>query len=225
MSRILLCPHSGISTKDKILLRSILYQIHRFSEYLYDKKHGIRTSESLPTEYFVTNDRHELNLYIPADRTLIRKTFKSFPHNPDEFTFIDIGCGRGRVLFEAEKQGFARVIGIELEPSLAEAARHNIRLRGSSAEVAEIDAAKFSFPAEDLFIFMFNPAHEAIMARIIENLKTCPAKRMFVAYMNPAHGYLLQQSGRFRELGSIRKTITVYPWDGFPVILFERIHD
>jgi len=208
-------------TKDKILLKSILYKIHSISEYLYDKKNGIHTYESLPTEYFVTNDRHELNLYIPADRTLLRKTFKSFPYDPAEFTFIDIGCGRGRVLFEAEKQGFARVIGIELEPSLAEAARHNIELRGSSAEVAETDAAKFDFPSDDLFIFMYNPAHEAIMARIIENLKTSPAKRMFVAYMNPAHGYLLQQSGRFKELGSIRKTVSVYPWDSFPVILFE----
>lgn len=207
------------------MIRSILYRIHRTTENFYDRANKIRTAEPLPTRDFITNERHDINLYIAADRTLLKKTFKTFPHDPSEFTFVDIGCGRGRVLFEAEKQGFARVIGIEMEPSLAEAARDNIKQRGSGAEIAEMDASNFSFPPGDVFIFMFNPAHESVMARIIDNFRTSGAERMFIAYMNPAHGYLLQKSGQYREIGSIRKTVTLYPWDGFPVVLFERIID
>ena len=43
-----------------------------------------------------------------------------------EFTFIDIGSGKGRVLMMAADYPFRRILGIELLPDLHRAAQENL---------------------------------------------------------------------------------------------------
>lgn len=45
----------------------------------------------------------------------------------EDYTFIDLGCGKGRVLLLASQSPFRFVRGIELHPRLARVARRNIR--------------------------------------------------------------------------------------------------
>lgn len=110
------------------------------------------------------------------------------PANPHALTFIDLGCGKGRMLILAVQHGFKRVIGVEFAPQLAAIARSNLERLSLSAEVEEMDAAQFTFPDEDLLIYMYNPFRTAVMERVVANLLQWRARfgrAAFIVYFNP----------------------------------------
>jgi SAM-dependent methyltransferase len=94
-----------------------------------------------------------------------------------KYTFIDMGSGKGRMLFVAAEYPFRRVIGVEFSNDLHEEALANIRrYRHSKQRCADIeslhaDAAEFEFPDENLVIYMFNPFGPEVMGRMLANLE------------------------------------------------------
>lgn len=104
-----------------------------------------------------------------------------------DYTFIDIGSGKGRVLLLAALHGFKRVIGIELGVELHEAARRNIdrmRDRLGTAQVASIraDATRFDFPSEATVCFLNNPFDGAVLDRLLNRIEAslAAAPRPFI---------------------------------------------
>jgi predicted RNA methylase len=77
---------------------------------------------------------------------------------------MDIGCGKGRAVFVAEKLGFSRLRGIELDESLVAVANENkskyIKRPQSSIEFIHANALSFSYPNEPTVYFLFNPFNE-----------------------------------------------------------------
>src|SRR6516225_8353137 len=47
----------------------------------------------------------------------------------EAFTFVDIGCGKGRALMVASAFPFRRLVGVEISPELCEIARANTARR------------------------------------------------------------------------------------------------
>jgi SAM-dependent methyltransferase len=113
--------------------------------------------------------------------------------NFSQFTFIDIGAGKGRALLLASEFAFRRIIGVELLPELVEIARENVRefeRRGiySGVELVCEDAANFNFPAEPAVVFLFNPLPRAALQTLIQNLERSlhqNPRSVYVAYANP----------------------------------------
>ncbi|HET9164377.1 MAG TPA: class I SAM-dependent methyltransferase [Candidatus Angelobacter sp.] len=108
-----------------------------------------------------------------------------------DFTFIDLGSGKGRVLLMASEYPFNRIIGVEFMPEwhrLAEANIHKFAAASPGAPPIEslcLDARDFAFPAELLVIYMFNPFAEPVFAAIMERLRKSLLKKprpVFVAY-------------------------------------------
>jgi hypothetical protein len=56
--------------------------------------------------------------YLPAEPAAVR-VLLSCLRNPTAYTFLDLGCGKGRVLALAAEAGFQRIIGVEINPALA----------------------------------------------------------------------------------------------------------
>jgi SAM-dependent methyltransferase len=110
-----------------------------------------------------------------------------------QFTFIDIGCGKGRALLLATEYGFRRIIGIELLPELERIAHENVRAfkrRGENTEIDLIcgDATTFNFPAEPLVVFLFNPLPEPALRTFLQNLESSlrqNPRRLWMIYANP----------------------------------------
>jgi SAM-dependent methyltransferase len=110
-----------------------------------------------------------------------------------QFTFIDIGSGKGRALLLASEFGFRRIIGIELLPELVEVARKNVREfeqrgMGSGIEVVCEDATNFVFPAEPAVVFLFNPLPQSSLRMFLENLEQWLRQNshpVYVIYANP----------------------------------------
>jgi len=105
--------------------------------------------------------------------------------DPAGVTFLDMGCGKGRMLALAAEHGFARSVGVELDEGLVACARRNIdaaRLRRGATmtrvTVHRGDARQFEFPEEPLALYLNNPFAvpilEVVMANLGESLRRAP---------------------------------------------------
>jgi SAM-dependent methyltransferase len=127
-----------------------------------------------------------------------------------DFTFIDLGSGKGRTLLMASDYPFRRILGVELLPSLHEIAQQNLRQYESEAqkcfalEAICADANDFVFPDELLVLYLFNPLPESGMRRVVLNLEQSLRRHprpVYVLYHNPLLEHVLAESGRLRKLG------------------------
>jgi SAM-dependent methyltransferase len=115
--------------------------------------------------------------YQPIEPQLFREIMASLEIDFSQFTFIDIGSGKGRALLLAAEYSFRRVIGIELLPELNSVAEENIRkfLREKRAcrEIQTLcgDATEFALPDEPLLVFLFNPLPEAGLRGLVGNIE------------------------------------------------------
>jgi SAM-dependent methyltransferase len=126
-----------------------------------------------------------------------------------DFTFIDLGCGKGRTLLMASDYPFRRIVGVELLPSLHQIAQQNLRQYKSEAQKCFAlqaicaDANDFSFPDEPLVLYLFNPLPESgmrcVRANLEQSLRTHP-RAFYILYHNPLLEHVLSESAVLRKL-------------------------
>jgi hypothetical protein len=128
------------------------------------------------------------------------------------YTFVDMGSGKGRMLFVAAEYPFRRVIGVEFSNVLHEEAVANIRRyrhrkqRCADIESVHADAAEFEFPDENLVIYMFNPFGPEVMGRMLANLERSIERHprpVLVVMLWPEHSDLVR---RMRGVRVYRET-------------------
>lgn len=126
-----------------------------------------------------------------------------------EFTFVDIGSGKGRVQLMAADYPFRRILGIELLPELHRVAKENIsKYKSDSQQCFAIDsllgdACEFAFPAEPTVLYLFNPLPESGLAMVIRNLEQSLREHprpVFVLYHNPLLERVLTRSAAFHKI-------------------------
>lgn len=99
------------------------------------------------------------------------------------FTFIDLGCGKGRTLLVASKLGFKQMIGVEFVRELVEIARTNVAKRQiANAVVLHADAADFEFPDSNLVVYLYNPFSQEVLRGVVAKMKAGCSKRLYVIY-------------------------------------------
>lgn len=127
--------------------------------------------------------------YQPSEPALFAEMLRALDTNFSQFTFIDIGSGKGRTLLMAAEFGFRRVVGVELLPELHQVAVSNIAASGyGNIESVCIDGREYQFPSEPLVIYLFNPLPAAALAEAIENLRRSLAQHpraVKIIYHNP----------------------------------------
>ncbi len=112
-----------------------------------------------------------------------------------EYTFVDVGCGKGRALLLALRYPFRRVLGVELSPALAAVAQANLRKFSAEWRCAEVpaevvagDATVFPVPAGPVVLFLYHPFAAPVMRRFLEHvLAAARAERreIYLLYANP----------------------------------------
>src|SRR6185437_9378532 len=151
-------------------------------ERLFDKLHNADTEGYLSEEELAL-PKGSIH-YAPVRPRRLHAAICKLLINPSEFTFIDVGCGKGRALLLAEELGFARIVGVEYSQELSAAARRN----APSAEVLNIDAAIYRFPAEPSVVFLYNPFWSPTIDIVAENLNRSlkdSSRELYVVYLNP----------------------------------------
>lgn len=124
-------------------------------------------------------------------------------HINSEDIFVDLGCGKGRVLwFVARRSKLRRIVGIEIVPELAQIARQNMakcRLV-TPVTVVEGDASETDL-GEGTVYFLYNPFGEKTLRRVLQNirnsLRTHP-RSIRILYYDPAQAQILDEAGWLR---------------------------
>ena len=91
-----------------------------------------------------------------------------------DYTFIDIGCGKGRTLILALDYGFRNVVGVEFAAELVAIARANLASRGldtnANVTVLQEDATQYEFPGGPLVVYLYNPFGPEVFRKVLDNL-------------------------------------------------------
>jgi SAM-dependent methyltransferase len=152
--------------------------------------------------------------YQPTDSALFHEMIGAFPQKDafdfQDLTFIDLGSGKGRTLLMASDYPFRRIVGVELLPTLNQAAQENLNKYHSESQkcfaIESIcaDATEFRFPAEPTLLFLFNPFPESGLRRVIANLGQSLRERprkIYVLYHNPLLEHALGESTALGKIG------------------------
>jgi SAM-dependent methyltransferase len=173
--------------------RSRTGRLHLYvSETWFDRRHDVQT-RGLVFHDKVGAFEHAFR-YEATRRARVKRALSAVPGRPEDFTFIDLGCGRGLMLLLAGQRHYRRIIGVELSAELCESARENARsYRGRGAplgrvEVVRADATTWELPAEPLVVYVYNsfalPAFEMLAENVARSLRDHP-RELFLLYMFP----------------------------------------
>ena len=123
-------------------------------------------------------------IYLPVRARNLRAALRALPiDRPEEYTFIDLGSGKGKSVFVAAEFPFQKTIGVEYSAALYRAAQANVQsFRASAAgcqrtEMVHADAAEYSFPPGKLVLYYFNPFGPEVMGCTLQNLKMALAQK------------------------------------------------
>ena len=165
-------------------------------QHPFDQIHGVETSGLIAAGNLTTghpNDAHVTAYYGVAPsilRTLIDLWRATNPPHPiHHYTFVDIGAGKGRAMLVASELPFHQVIGIELNPTLADTAQTNLEhWRATHAadttapplapiRLLEQDALTFDFPRTPTLAFLFHPFEAPVLKLLLRRIEAQFAPR------------------------------------------------
>jgi hypothetical protein len=200
----------------------------------FDQIHGTETSGLIAAGNLITghpNDAHVTAYYGVAPsilRTLIDHWLATPPPHPiSHYTFVDIGAGKGRAMLLASQLPFHQVIGIELNPDMADIAQTNLDLwqaaHAADATAPKIaptrllqhDALDYNLPRTPTVIFLFHPFEAPVLKSFLRRIETHFAKRpgtLDILYVNAECRTVLDRHPAFTRL-----------WDG-PVSMSPEDH-
>jgi SAM-dependent methyltransferase len=183
---------------------NLRHLVWRLREEFYPEKHPYDELTGCDTSGMI--HRRRLGPYAedyqPIDPDVFRTTLAHIEEDVSRFTFVDIGCGKGRALLLAEEYDFAKISGVEFSRRLAKVAAANAATIGSQRiSVVCADARHFQFPPGPLVVFLYNPFSGEIFRSVMQRLASHPGI-LYIAYVNPLHGELISADPRMRIVAS-----------------------
>ncbi|HEY3706754.1 MAG TPA: class I SAM-dependent methyltransferase, partial [Terracidiphilus sp.] len=137
----------------------------------FDRANGVETSGLYYADRLLSghaHDQHSEGYYATAP-SLFHGAMSLWAQSletgmgVEDYSFIDLGCGKGRVVLLASEYPFRAVRGIDLSADLIRVAGKNLRrwVRGGRAVCGDVrvergDALEVGFPAGPVVLFLFN---------------------------------------------------------------------
>jgi SAM-dependent methyltransferase len=182
--------------------RPILRQLRRrLLDRLLERSGETSDAVSLGELGLAHDEYHD---YEPSGWLSLRRALRGLEVGPSQ-TFLDIGCGKGRVVAQAARRPFGRVLGVELSPQLAESARSLLdrdrrRRRCGEAEIVVADVTAWNMPDDVTFAYVYNAlggaALVAMLDRIAESVDRAP-RPLLLLYANPIQEAAVLEHPRF----------------------------
>jgi ribosomal protein L11 methylase PrmA len=116
------------------------------------------------------NDGKCISPYQPSTQSKIEHILSTISWQPYD-TLFDLGCGDGRVLITAIRQGCTRAVGIDMDSKVVEKARKNIAESeyGESIEVLERDMMEVDMTSADIiFVYLLPAALSMLVPKLID---------------------------------------------------------
>ena len=187
----------------------------RLSRDGFDAAHGTDTAGVLDGRRLgtgVTKGGNLASRYETTSAAAITTALDSVGMDFAGFTFIDLGCGKGKPLMIAATYPFRKLIGVDSSAACIRIARRNIgdygpdRIDASRIELLTMDVEDFGFPAGPLVIYLFNPFPAKLMERVIAKLERSlrdKPRDAAIVYVNPQAIAALANSALFVRIPTI----------------------
>jgi SAM-dependent methyltransferase len=125
--------------------------------------------------------------YEGVKPSVFRQALRDVPDDFERFTFVDLGCGKGRALLLANEFRFSQLIGVEFAPELAAVARSNCHRAAVQATVLSQDAVQFPFPPGNIVVYLYNPFGPTVLDPVLDHLLESRPAKCYIVYINPVH--------------------------------------
>ena len=157
----------------------------RIRTHPFDLKYGVDTSGLLDSSKLPSGHANDLHstAYWGTSPSLFQgalnqwqQTLAGTPWTVEDYAFLDIGCGKGRVVMLATNTPFRSITGVELSPELTSIAHANLALWNKTPHsctdvtVLNADALTLPFPDAPALIYLFNPFDQNVMQPLLERL-------------------------------------------------------
>ncbi len=145
----------------------------------FDKKYNVDTCGSIPLHELTINSKNAKSgvIYDPVPIKTLRYVFSSISINFSEYTFIDFGSGKGRIILTASEYPFHQITGVEFATELHKVAIRNIASYTNSKQKCfdiqsiHTDAVDFEIPQMKCLFFFYAPFAPDIFLQVLENIK------------------------------------------------------
>lgn len=187
--------------------RGPLRALQSVSDVVEDKRFDLRNGvvthgvhELIDLEIQSPNSAHG-STCMPVRVGHLRRVFRGLPINPPEWTLVDLGAGKGRVLVAADEFGFGHAIGIEFAEELCRTAEANRAAfekkhkRHPRFEIRHADAASLDRIPEPTVFYAYNPFDAEVMAQVarrIAEFRAVSTQPSWFCYTNPAFPALIE---------------------------------
>jgi hypothetical protein len=182
----------------------------------FDERYGVDTSGLIGGGELRSGHRNDVfntayyGMAPSRFRTVIDAWIADETHAAIEgYSFVDLGCGKGRAVMMASELRFREVIGVELNAALARIAEKNLAawtVAGRAVCPVRIvcqEATEFVFPEGHCLLYLFNPFAAPVVRQLIERIEADFAARprmLDLVYFNPESAELLDAHGGFELL-------------------------
>lgn len=136
-----------------------------FKNRAYDWRHGTKTHQECMLSMQGVTDlqaRQGNNVYRPFWRNEFFDAIRSLGVDLNDYLFIDIGSGKGKLILLASHFPFSGIVGVEYAPELHGTAVDNIEQFKNSAGRRDMisvnaDALTWELPTKPAVYFLYNP--------------------------------------------------------------------
>jgi SAM-dependent methyltransferase len=181
----------------------------------FDAAHGTDTAAVLVGRELgpvATRAGHLVIHYETTSEAAIRLPLDGLGAGLTDFTFVDLGCGKGKPLLVASTYAFRRLVGVDVSPACVDVARRNLarygpeRVDPARVDLLVGDAEDFVFPPDPLVVYLYNPFPGAVLERVVANLEHSLRewpRPCAVVYVNPHALAALAASRLFERVPTI----------------------
>jgi len=195
--------------------------IDRFIDFFYDFYCGIETRKNIELNQLNISSPDKINgrPYQGTRLRVFKKIMGKFsPFLPLENSiFLDVGCGKGRVLFMAKSWGFEQIWGIDFSPQLICDCKKNLgqfakkqknlnKRNRQKIKPILASASQFSSWNQVDIVYMYNPFDGNVLKKVMQSWEQQLAtnKELYVIYVNPLRSYLFDLHPGAELLSSVR---------------------
>jgi len=176
-----------------------------FENHLFDIKREIDTHQSRQKNDFeiVNNLEHGIH-YACSWESTIKKSFIKIKNilndNINDFSFVDIGCGKGKVPIVWKELKLIHnvsfnICGIDYSHSLIEIAISNYTKLFNEKGMficSDITRVDFnSFPKNKFVFYLYNPFKEKLLVEFLQQIKDL---EVYIIYVYPIHHHILEKN-------------------------------
>jgi SAM-dependent methyltransferase len=149
-------------------------------DHSFDRRYGTDTAGAVDTSALgIESDerREQAILYLPSPVRVTEWMLNSIGIAHGDFTFVDLGCGKGRVLLVAAQHPFRRILGVDISAELTaiasgNAARFQRHAMGcKNIDVVNADATTIDFPETNLLLHLYHPFEPAVTRAVLRRLE------------------------------------------------------